>query len=270
MNVLVLTDLSKVAKNAGAYAVQFLADIPAHFYLLNIKLFHPQHPPEIAADTTRDLALARLQQRVIELQELSTNKEHKFSVLYSENDLVRAARKFVIEKNIDLIVMGAANKLHSPNTIIGNHTYEVITKVKCNILAVAENSRYRTPRRMLFPIDYGVSLPQENLQFLQRPQIANNAGITVMEVGYETRTESAESVDLFFQPLQDRQIETRKLPINEAFSEDQLEKLQQEFDLIVLLGKNINICSELLHKEKGLYARVANELPILVLHQRIE
>ncbi|MEG9328265.1 Nucleotide-binding universal stress protein, UspA family [Salinimicrobium catena] len=267
MNVLVLTDLSRVAKNAGTYAVQFLADVPAHFYLLNIKLFHPEHPPEFPENHPRDLAINLLQQRVLELQELSTCKEHKFSVLYSENDLVGAARKFVLEKNIDLIVMGAANKLHSPNTIIGNHTFEVITKVKCNILAVAENSRYRTPRRMLFPIDYGVSLPQENLKFLQRPQIANNAGITVMEVGYETRPESGGSVNLFFEPLQDRQIETRKIPIAEAFSEEQLEALQQEFDLIVLLGKNINICSELLHKEKGLYARVTNELPILVLHQ---
>lgn len=267
MNVLVLTDLSQVAKNAGTYAVQFLADVPTHFYLLNIKLFHPQHPPEIAGNHTRNLALSLLQQRVLELQELSVNKEHKFSVLYSENDLVGAARKFVIEKNIDLIVMGAANKLHSPNTIIGNHTYEVITKVKCNILAVAENSRYRTPRRMIFPIDYGVSLPQENLKFLQRPQIAEKAGITVMEVGFETEAEPGESMNLFFESLQGRQIETRKLPIDEVFSESQLEKLQEEFDLIVLLGKNINICSELLHKEKGLYARVANELPILVLHQ---
>jgi nucleotide-binding universal stress UspA family protein len=264
MNVLILTDLSQVAKNAGTYAVQFLADVPAHFYLLNIKLFHPQHPPEITGNHTRDLALSQLQQRVLELQELSANKEHKFSVLYSENDLVGASRKFVIEKNIDLIVMGAANKLHSPNTIIGNHTYEVITKVKCNILAVAENSRYRVPHRMLFPIDYGVSLPQENLKFLQRQQIAKEAGITVMEVGCETQTES---MSLFFETLEDRQIETRKIPIAEAFSEEQLEAIQKEFDLIVLLGRNINICSELLHKEKGLYARVANELPILVLHE---
>lgn len=264
MNVLVLTDLSEVAKNAGAYAVQFLADVPAHFYLLNIKLFHPQHPQEFPGNHTRDHALGLLRQRVMELQELSQNKEHKFSVLYSENDLVAAARKFVIEKNIDLIVMGAANKLHSPNTIIGNHTYEVITKVKCNILAVAEKSRYRIPQRMLFPIDYGVSLPQENLKFLQRQQIAKTAGITVMEVGCDTQEES---MNLFFEPLQDRQIETRKIPIAKAFSEEQLESLQEEFDLIVLLGKNINICSELLHTEKGLYARVANQLPILVLHQ---
>lgn len=265
MNVLVLTDLSDVAKNAGSYAVQFLADIPVHFYLLNIKLFHPDQSEPDYDNKTRDLALGKLQQRVNELKELSTNPDHRFSVIYSENDLVGATRKFVEEKKIDLIVMGAANKLHCPNTIIGNHTYEVITKIKCNILAVAENSRYRVPRRMVFPIDYGVSLEQQNLRFLQRPQIAENAGITVVEVGYETATERAENP--LFEQLQNRQLETRKMPASEAFSEERLKLLQQEFDLIVLLGKNINICSELLHTRQGLYSRVTNELPILVLHQ---
>ena len=265
MNVLVLTDLSEVAKNAGSYAVQFLADIPAHFYLLNIKLFHPDQPEPDHANKTRDLALNKLQQRVAELREIATNKEHHFSVIYSENDLVGATRKFVEEKKIDLIVMGAANKLHSPNTIIGNHTYEVITKIKCNILAVAENSRYRTPRRMVFPIDYGVSLEQQNLRFLQRPQIAHAAGITVVEVGCEPETRGPENS--FFEPLQNRQMEIKKISAAEAFSEERLKRLQQEFDLIVLLGKNINICGQLLHTSQGLYSRVTNELPILVLHQ---
>ncbi|MFD2518320.1 universal stress protein [Salinimicrobium flavum] len=265
MNVLVLTDLSEVAKNAGSYAVQFLADIPAHFFLLNIKLFHPDQPETDFDNKTRDLALGKLQQRVSELKELSANKEHRFSVIYSESDLVGATRKFVEEKKIDLIVMGAANKLHSPNTIIGNHTYEVITKIKCNILAVAENSRYRIPRRMVFPIDYGVSLEHQNLRFLQRPQIAQNAGITVVELGCETETARPES--LFFDQLHNRQIETKQMPTSEAFSEGQLKVLQQDFDMILLLGKNINICGELLHTEQGLYSRVANELPILVLHQ---
>ena len=86
-----------------------------------------------------------------------------------------------------------------------------------------------------------------------------------MEVGYETATERAENP--LFEQLQNRQLETRKMPASEAFSEDRLKLLQQEFDLIVLLGKNINICSELLHTRRGLYSRVANELPILVLHQ---
>ncbi len=265
MNVLVLTDLSEVAKNAGSYAVQFLADIPAHFYLLNIKLFHPDQPDTDFDNKTRDLALGKLQQRVAELKEFSTNRDHRFSVIYSENDLVGATRHFVAEKKIDLIVMGAANKLHSPNTIIGNHTYEVITKIKCNILAVAENSRYREPRRMVFPIDYGVSLEQQNLKFLQRPQIAEKAGITVVEVGCEVATETA--VNPLFEPLQNRPLEIKKMPASEAFSEERLKILQQDFDLIVLLGKNINICGELLHTRQGLYSRVANELPILVLHQ---
>ncbi|PKD20853.1 hypothetical protein APR41_12490 [Salegentibacter salinarum] len=42
MNVLILTDLSDVARNAGSYAVQFLGDIPVNFYMLNIRGFNPE------------------------------------------------------------------------------------------------------------------------------------------------------------------------------------------------------------------------------------
>lgn len=262
MNVLVLTDLSEVAKNAGSYAVRFLSDIPVHFFLLNIRLFHPNEP-ESANNHTRQLALGRLNQRVAELKEITTNKEHKFSVIYSEDNLVGAARKFVDEKKIDLIVMGAANKGHSPNTIIGNHTFEMITKIKCNILAVSEKTRYRTPRKIIFPLDSGIAVDRQSFSMLKQQGIAENAALTVVEVSSGQEVSHKHLIE----EITNRPVEIKRFEKAEAFSREKLLVLQKQFDLIVLLGKNINICGELLHTEQGLYAKVANELPILVLHK---
>lgn len=267
MNVLVLTDLSEVAKNAGSYAVQFLSGIPVHFYLLNIRLFHPGEP-EGAHHHTRQLALGKLNQRVAELKELTTNKEHEFSVIYSEDNLVGAARKFVDEKKIDLIVMGAANKGHSPNTIIGNHTFEMITKIKCNILAVAENTLFRIPRKIIFPLDSEIAVDRKSFSMLKQPGIAENASLMVVEVC----SDRGININSNFQhdlkeEFNNRQVDIKRLEKSEAFSRESLMVLQKQFDLIVLLGKNINICGELLHTKQGLYSKVVNELPILVLHR---
>lgn len=267
MNVLVLTDLSEVAKNAGSYAVQFLSSIPVHFHLLNIRLFHPNEP-ESAHQHTRQLALGKLNARVEELKALTKNPDHKFSVIYSEDNLVGAARKFVEEKKIDLIVMGAANKGHSPNTIIGNHTFEVITKIRCNILAVSENTRYREPHRMIFPIDSGIEVNKENLSMLKQPGIAENASLTVVEVINGQAVQLTPILyDHLVEEISNRRVNITKLEKSRAFSREKLEVLQKNFDMIILLGRNINICGELLHTKQGLYSQVANQLPILVLHK---
>lgn len=266
MNVLVLTDLSDVAKNAGSYAVRFLGGIPVNFHLLNIRLFHPDEA-KAAGNYTRELAVRRLNQRVAELKEISQNKEHTFSVIYSEDNLVGATRKLVEEKKIDLIVMGAANKGHSPNTIIGNHTFEVITKIKCNILAVPEYTSYREPRRIIFPIDSGISLRRQDISFLQQPGIADKADLTVVEVITGQQESGLNSAAEIFDEITYPEVEIKQLEKSEAFSEEKLLVMQKQFDLVVLLGKNINICGELLHTKQGLYSKVANELPILVLHK---
>lgn len=267
MNVLVLTDLSDVAKNAGSYAVRFLSDIPVHFHLLNIRLFHPNEP-ESANQSTRQLALEKLNRRVEELKGLTTNPDHKFSIIYSEDNLVGATRKFAEEKKIDLIVMGAANKGHSPNTIIGNHTFEVITKIKCDILAVAEGSKFRSLKKIIFPIDFGVAVDRVNFSMLKQPGIAENASLTVVEVknGHAVHV-NPPSFDHLIEELPNRCIKIIELEKSEAFSRQTLRVLQKQFDMIVLLGRNINICGELLHTSQGLYSQVANELPILVLHK---
>ena len=178
-----------------------------------------------------------------------------------------ATRKFVDEKKIDLIVMGAASKGRSPNTIIGNHTYEVITKIKCNILAISETSRFRTPHRMIFPIDAGIAITRNNISFLEQPGIAEKASLTIVEVsnGQQVLLQPNSNEEIY--KSINRKVEIKYLDKTEAFSEEKLLVLQKHFDLIVLLGKNINICGELLHTNQGLYSKVANELPILVLHK---
>ncbi|MDX1761923.1 MAG: hypothetical protein R3218_07195, partial [Christiangramia sp.] len=73
--------------------------------------------------------------------------------------------------------------------------------------------------------------------------------------------------DHLVKEISNRLVNITMLEKSRAFSREKLEVLQKNFDLIILLGRNINICGELLHTKQGLYSQVANQLPILVLHK---
>lgn len=268
MNVLILTDLSNVARNAGSYAVQFLSKVPVNFYMLNIELFNPDLE-QSRIQRKQELIIARINRRIEELKKISSNGEHKFTALYSSDNHISAARKYVEEKKIDLIVMGAACKGHSPRTIIGNLTYEIIKKVRCNILAVAENSRYRKVKKMILPIDYSISLKSSVFGFLNNPFVAEKASLMIKEMQKSNEPDGSTIViEKKLLKLENKKVEVTEASDTEIFSEEHLREVQENYDMIVILGKNIRICDTLLHNRYGIYSNVANNLPILVLHSR--
>ncbi|PKD20854.1 hypothetical protein APR41_12495 [Salegentibacter salinarum] len=201
-----------------------------------------------------------------ELQEISTNNDHKFFALYSESDLLTATRKYADEKNVDLIVMGAAHKGHSPFTIIGNHTYEVIKKIRYNILAVAEHCEFKPLKKMIFPIDYSTSLNKDIFTIFNKPKISEGADLTVIEIGDPTKGVDVEKGRKIFSQIKNRKVKVIPFKDKNIFSDSNLQKIQDRFDMIVMMGKNLGLCDSFLHTKRGIYSKVSNSIPILVLH----
>ncbi|MFO7721158.1 MAG: universal stress protein [Gillisia sp.] len=269
MNVLILTDFSEVAENASNYALQFLEEVSVNFYLLNIGLFNSGGLAQVGIKGGKELALEKLETRVEELQKLTINKEHNFAFFYSENNLVDATRKFAEEKRVDLIVMGAVRSSCSENTMLGNHTFEVIKKVKCNLLAVPENSHYKEPEKILIPIDRSASLDGEIFRFLDHPGMVKKASVLVMEIVDSPYSENSalEPGKGLLSQLNNVRVEVVQVKNSDIYKEHLLKKVQNKFDIIVILGKNISVCDRLLHTEHGIYTSISNNLPILMLHK---
>lgn len=268
MNVLILTDFSKVAENAGKYAVHFLGNVPANFYLLNIETFNFRGVPLDFINEKKCMAQDRLKSSLEYLQKETPNKAHKFQAHFSEDNLVSATRKFVEEKKIDLIVMGAAGKEYPQNAILGNHTYEIIRKIKCNLLAVSQDGIYRQPEKLVLPIDYSVALEDKIFQFFDKPGIVKKTHLTVMEIGDHSAAMVTTEVPRQIVAGQFKVDNIRFLEMEEAaiYDEALLMELQKKFDMIVILGKNLSICDRLLHSRYGICTAICNKLPILVLH----
>lgn len=267
MNVLILTDLSRVAQNAGEFSLRFLENLPVNFYLLHIGMTAGVLNEE-QLGTRRGEALERLEKRIAVLQKVTANPAHKFFPLYSTDNLVSATRKIISEKGIDLIVMGAVRKDYSEDTLLGIHTYEVIKKIKCNVLAIPDSVKYGEPEKVVIPIDFSASLNKKVFRVLNRPGLIENAQFTVLEIqkGPVLSIAGAEEEEMFT-GFQKNKLNFETVHDEEIISTDLLLGIQEKFDMIVLLGKNLSICDRFLHTEHGLQASVNNKLPILVLHE---
>lgn len=270
MNVLILTDFSKVAENSGRYAVHLLQGVPANFYLLNIETFNYRNEAVEHVRERKALAIEKLNAKQEQLQKETNNPAHNFQIAYSEDNLVNAARRFVAEKKIDLLVMGASGEETVQNAILGNHTYEIIRKVKCNLLAVPEGSCYKKqPENIILPIDYSASLNDDIFKFFEIPGIVSKTNLMVMEI-HEPNSGHA-SVELPRQEVfghlnSTRNVQFREMEESEIFTKRLLLQVQRSFDMIVILGKNLSICDRLLHNKYGMCTEVCNTVPILVLH----
>ena len=268
MNVLILTDFSKVATNAAKYGIHLFKDVSANFYLFNFDKFDQGEDGILNPADNQTEAVENLYKHFKELQSYSSNKEHSFKAVFSEDNLVNATRKFVAEKRIDLIVMGAAGRDSVKNTVLGNHTYEIIRKIKCNLLAVPEECSYVLPEKLILPIDYSASFNNGLFKFFEHPGIANNAAITVMEIADNSlaQTHHQNPRELVFDFLKSENV--KFVEINEKYIHNRrlLRDVQKKYDMIAILGKNLNICERFLDVKCGVCTGVSNKLPILVLH----
>ena len=268
MNVLLLSDFSEVAINASHFAIDLLQDQQVNFHLLNI--FDPDvQTINGSEEERRNATMALLEGRVQKLRSRSQNQLHSIVGHYTEDKLVNAARDFVLEYKIDLIVMGAVGKEQRLSTILGKHTFEIMSKIKCNILAVAENTQFRKPEKLLMPLDYTASFGSKNFQFLNNPELFEKTSLNIWGIAGSGRKEE-KKWDPFkkeiFSGLKNIKVKFNSLDITTIYEKAIWADVQNEYDLIVLLGKNIRICDQLLHNREGLFASVPNSLPILVLH----
>ena len=135
------------------------------FTLANIFVPDPKETPQ-KWEERRLSTQSKLQERVGKLRERSRGREHQVVGYYSEDQLLTAARNYVGKNRVDLIVMGAVGKKFRHSTILGDHTFEIISKVKCNILAVPEKCTFQGLEKMLLPIDYSASFRYGNIRFL--------------------------------------------------------------------------------------------------------
>ena len=172
-NILLPTDFSDNSWTAIKYAIRFFENIECNFYVLHVNRFDSLVVNDAALTLNHDVieeiytkpTKQKLRNVLKQILKLTANhKNHKFYTLTDYGFFIESIRKNVDEKQIDCIVIGTKGASGLEKIILGTNTADIITKVKCNVLAIPENAEYVTPKEIAFPTDFSLS---NNLQVLQ-------------------------------------------------------------------------------------------------------
>lgn len=254
MNVLILTDFSGTSENAGKYATDFLQKTATNFYLLNIHNFNFKRSASELLENELVSTLGQLQLDAAKLEKYSGNKKHKFHTILSSENLISAVRKAMTEKKIDLIIIGAASQDDHSHPILGDHAYDVVRKIKCNIIAVPSGCTYKNLKKAVFPVDNSILSAIEQKKILENLPYLDSSNFTHLEIK-DGDVEYSENDDLNI---------PHKTPV--PFTKTLFKEIQKHFDIIFIFGKNLSICDRLLHSEYGFSAKMNVEIPIFVYH----
>ncbi len=268
MNILLPTDFSENARNAAAYALQFLKDTPSNFYLLHVAPFPGKDlgtsyvtiPPDVKEKFDEMLGW---------LEKMKTNADHHFHICFKADYLIEAVREKCSEKKIDLILMGTKGATNDQGAVIGKHTSDVMRKVKCPVLAISEHATFKEHKEILFPTDYKIHYGSRMLRTLLNLASLSNANVKILEIfnsEKEPSPEQQENRDF----LQDSF--SPKVPVLQTYyatKEQSTKKIfvsNRNVDMIVLAAKNLNLCQKFLQNDQDDNIPFINQLPLLVLH----
>lgn len=260
MQVLLLTDFSLNAKIVQNYALNFFGDKTVHFYLV-----HAIKPCKSSA--CEGLCAAKRKKDLDkEFQNFKSklNPKQTASQVLLKANLVGAVRDFIQKSAIDIILMGGKGKTSALDKQFGKNTFDIVTKIRCPILVVFENSVIKIPGKIVFPLDYTTSVQHNYFKTISKLNFWKNIDLSILEVPNKMFN------NLLFKKMNQEKISNTFKEINHHFKtlkpKDDIGFCENchNADMIMFMAKNLSISNQIFNQ---LDSKDLNpQMPLLVLH----
>lgn len=277
-NILLPTDFSSNSLNAIQYAVKLLKNEECTFYLLHAYRVQYIANDELLLNTTTN-QIALIEKKLLEnsqnslnviVGDLSQNSKHVYKTISDYNFFIDSVKQKVKEYNIDLIVMGTKGATGAKEIFMGSNTGDVIMKTDCDILAVPDKAKFKTPKEIVFPTDFRMLYNENELDILRKIAIKNKSIIRVLHVQNSETLDEEQMInkkdliryfgtlDYSFHTLTNTDFESA---IN-CFTQS-----RGNIDMIAIIAKQYNIFQRLFFKPKVEDLSFHTKIPLLVLHK---
>ena len=213
-NILLPTDFSDNAWNAIFTGLKMFQTVDCNFILLNT------YEPKLANlmgnkskerlgviyDSLSENSKLQLDKTMQYLHENHSRSNHKFESVSISNDIEHAINQMVVDRDIDLIVMGTKGATGAKEVFMGSNTVKVIKKVRmCPILAVPHNYDFKALKSVVFPTDFTHPYSKSELKPLIDVVGLWNAEIAILQIAqeYELHDEQKRNLKQLSNRLQD-------------------------------------------------------------------
>ncbi|MFK7833822.1 MAG: universal stress protein [Winogradskyella sp.] len=155
-HILLLTDFSKNATNAIAYAMQFFKSKTCAFYLMYVHKVKSYVTDDLVASPKNSIhdaivqkPKAKLDTLIVKLQNDYSSEAYQFEALIDYDVFTDAINQVVDKFEIDYVVMGSNGASNVKEFIFGSNTINVIEKVNCTTLVIPSQYKYLPVKQLL-------------------------------------------------------------------------------------------------------------------------
>lgn len=277
-NILLPTDFSKNSWNAIKYGLEFYKNLPCNFYILHVTLMPTYIGGEIPIyPTTNILEATVLKQAKIELQKLikkikkiDANPEHHFYTISKYDFFIDAVKTQIEEKKIDLIIMGTKGATGFNEVVVGTNTGDLITKIKCPVLIIPENSTFIEPKEIAFPTDFHNFYQPVILNNISEFAEIYNSSVRILHIAKKNEIltgNQLENKHYLHNYFTEEKHSFHKITNNKI--EDGVECFveSRHIDVIIMIAKNLTFFQRILFKPTVEEISYHTKVPFLVLHE---
>ncbi|MDP3314351.1 universal stress protein [Lutibacter sp.] len=276
-NILILTDFSDNSWNSIKYALALFQNKSCNFYLLNALNLHKERledkgdeKPNLEKKKNAINPKIEFEKLINKINSSALKGNHIFIPIIGEKDIIEEARLQIIEKKINLIVIGTNGmSSNGRKNNISPTSEEIITKLKCSILVVPNEASFSSLKEVAFPTDYtyfNEAVLLQNMMNLLNSHKSSTRFVFMAKKNEELNKEQRWNMET----LQDyfvNQSHSFHTEINnnlELSIENFIKK--NHIDLIVMAAKNLNLFEQILFRPKIKNIRYYFITPFLILH----
>lgn len=280
-NILIPVDFSDHSLNALEYVQNLYADISCNFFVLHISDYIDQPVYHEKLDGEGNLQLIKeappsrrqLNDFMQYVEDNMANDNHRYIALHEHGFFIETLKKNLDLHKIDLVVMGTKGVTGLREKIIGSNTGDVITKVKCDILAIPKNAKFKALKELAFPTDFNIFYSHKILNTITEMLEIGNGNLRVMNVSkkeIDLNTAQNQNRDYLYDYLHE------SFPGRNSFHTITNKRVNaaiqcfvesRDIDMIIMVAKNLNFLQQVFFDSLVEKISFHTNVPFLVLHE---
>ena len=276
--LLIPTDFSENAWNALKYGLELFKKTECTINLLHVDSIPPYSGAgtsvRAAGENFKDILLKEskisLQELLARIEKLPSNHRHTFVPIALYDYFVDAVKRESETKKIDLIIMGTKGASGLKEATIGSNTGDIISKIKCPLLAVPEDASFSPPKEIAFATDYHIGYDPKVLDTLINMAVLHNSVIRVLHISKKDEELSDEQVknkDFLDDYLVDVEHGFHSLTGIKLANAVQAFTESRDIQMIAMVAKNLNFFQRILFRPEVAKISYHSKVPFLVLHE---
>jgi nucleotide-binding universal stress UspA family protein len=276
--ILIPTDFSENSWNAIKYGLALFENTKCTFHILHVNSIPPYSGAgssiRAASDNFNDIILKEsrenLDQLLREIKKLPFVTKHTFVPTAVHDYFIDAVKRETIQKKIDLLIMGTKGASGLKKVTLGSNTGDVITRIKCPLIAVPEDAKYSRIKEIAFPTDYHIGYDAKVLDNLIQMAVMNDAVISILHIskkGEKLSGEQLKNMDFLDDYLVDVRHTFHSLTGSKLETAVQCFTESRDIEMIAMVAKNLNFFQRILFRPAVEEISYHTEVPFLVLHE---